>query len=430
MKKIELIFGIIIALGMTAWFPCRVSAFHDGGVAYCDGCHTMHNSSGGAVMNARSGQGSQTIGTANGYLLQGSDQSSTCLKCHSGSTAGSYKIATYPVPGAGSPPLQLTPGGDFAWLQKSYSWTTSYGASGSSPGERHGHNIVAADFGFVADATLTAAPGGSYPAASLSCVSCHDPHGKYRINSNPATSFATSGKPIAGSGSYGDLPTASEAVGVYRLLGGKLYQPKSVNYAFTYDPPVAVAPSTYNRAEDTTDTRVVYGKGTTEWCANCHELFHSNLGSGLVHPAGVSVYSTIASNYNMYVKTGSTGGVKGTAYTSMVPFQVDNTNDISTLSGKTSSTAGMETNDRVTCLTCHRAHASGWDSMTRWNNKAEFLTIAGEYPGTDATDPEGAYGQYHGGKTKAEVAKTFYDRPAGKYASYQRSLCNKCHIKD
>lgn len=25
-------------------------AFHDGGVAYCEGCHTMHNSTGNAAM--------------------------------------------------------------------------------------------------------------------------------------------------------------------------------------------------------------------------------------------------------------------------------------------------------------------------------------------------------------------------------------------
>ena len=43
---------------------------------------------------------------------------------------------------------------------------------------------------------------------------------------------------------------------------------------------------------------------------------------------------------------------------------------------------------------------------------------------------EGGYGQYNNGKTQAEIQATFYDRPATAYATYQRSLCNKCHAKD
>ena len=75
----------------------------------------------------------------------------------------------------------MTPGGDFAWLKKTMNVTIrGTTALDGNRGERHGHNIVAADFGYVADAVLTAAPGGTYPAANLACSSCHDPHGRYR----------------------------------------------------------------------------------------------------------------------------------------------------------------------------------------------------------------------------------------------------------
>ena len=417
---------------MALGFGSTSYAFHDGGVAYCDGCHTMHNSSGGAVMNARSGQGSQTIGTANGYLLQGSDQSSTCLKCHSGSTAGSYKIATYPVPGAGSPPLQLTPGGDFSWVQKDYTWTSP--RSGSSPKDRHGHNINAADFGFTTDATLATAPGGSYAANQLHCSSCHDPHGKYRIMDAAGTTIATTGKPIHASGSYGEAPNANEAVGVFRLLGGVGYAPASYNSVpFTNGSPIAVAPSSYNRAEDTTDTRVAYGQGMSEWCANCHSAFHNDSYPGnLRHPAGNSAKLTAAviSNYNTYKKSGDMGGATATAYTSMVPFEAGTT-DLATLAALTSSTAGADTSSNVSCLSCHRAHATGFKSMTRWNNAAEFLTVAGDYANYVAgSTNEAEYGTYSDGKSKSEYQKAMYDRPATQYASFQRSLCNKCHAKD
>ncbi len=423
--KARTIAVFLVAMFLVFGYHDRAVAFHSGGVAYCDGCHTMHNSSNGSRMGTAG-----SVGQANAYLLQGTDQSSTCLICHSGSAAGGEKVATYPSPAAGAPPVQLTPGGDFAWVKKTYSWTTSDGVPGSSAGERHGHNIVAADFNFVVDSTLTTAPGGTYDAAKLHCSSCHDPHGRYRITANPVTAISASGNAIAGSGSYGDLPTADTSVGVYRLLGGKSYAPKSSGYTFSYDPPIAVAPTSYNRPEDQSDTRVVYGKYTGDWCANCHEAFHSVFGSGFVHPAGTPVNTDIANNYNLYVKTGRINGTVGTAYTSMVPIQNDNTNDLTVLAGKVGSTAGASSNDRVVCLTCHRAHASGWDSMTRWNNKSEFLVVKGEYPGTDASTAEAQKGQYHLGRTKAEVAKTFYGRSAGAYASFQRSLCNKCHIKD
>ena len=109
-------------------------AFHDGGVAECEGCHTIHNSVSGqsASVNAIA------AGTANNYLMLGSDASSTCLNCHehagdAGPTAHHVSTPGSEVP-AGQPPKQLTPGGDFGWLKKSFSWTSASGqASGRPP---------------------------------------------------------------------------------------------------------------------------------------------------------------------------------------------------------------------------------------------------------------------------------------------------------
>lgn len=79
------------------------------------------------------------------------------------------------------------------------------------------------------------------------------------------------------------------------------------------------------------------------------------------------------------------------------------------------------------CLSCHRAHASGWDHAMRWNMKAEFLVYNGQFPGVDDSTVPAGISQ---GRTRAETRKTFGDRPATAYATYQRSLCNKCHAKD
>lgn len=237
MKVIKLCLVIMAAALLTISLGHMAYAFHSGGVADCEGCHTMHNSYEGLKMGEHN---PKPVGQGNQYLLQGSDQSSTCLNCHQhqgDTTPSSYHISTADADmPSGSPPIQLPPGGDFGWVKKMYSWIPRSGSPTEySWGERHGHNIVAADYGYNADTTNTKAPGGitPYPAANLMCISCHDPHGKYRRN-NDGT-ITTTGKPIRNSGSYPSDgskyydPDATFAVGVYRLLGGIGYVPKSIS---------------------------------------------------------------------------------------------------------------------------------------------------------------------------------------------------------
>jgi hypothetical protein len=414
-------------------------AFHDGGVASCEGCHTMHNSKNGAAVNSAVAQF-----TGVQYLLKGSDQSSTCLNCHAAADAAPtrYHIMTYPVPADGTAPAEMTPGGDFAYLGKSYSWTTSYYAPGSSAGERHGHNVIALDFGLIADSTLATAPGGTYAGGNLHCSSCHDPHGQTRIHSDGSqdrnVTIGVASEPIGESGSYGATPVVGEAVGVYRLLGGVGYVPKSYSGgpAFGAGAPDAITPSTYNRSEAATDTRVAYGQGMSEWCANCHTDIHNDsLASKLIHPASnaAKLTSEVTDNYNAYVASGDLTNTVATSYSSLVPYE-EGTGDRATLTSHAvndgSVTTGPSTgNENVMCLSCHRAHASAYDSMTRWQNYSEFVTLDGSFPGTDAAG-HAAYGQYAQGKTMAENQAALYGRDIGAFATFQRSLCNKCHAKD
>jgi len=237
------------------------------------------------------------------------------------------------------------------------------------------------------------------------------------------------------SGSYNTSPdpTADRAVGVYRLLGGKGHVTSLHDGApFTADPPAAVSPEDYNRPEDRSDTRVAYGKGMSEWCANCHPVLLGGSGGKKTHPAGNNVKFTaiVAANYNAYVASGNLTGNSATSYSSMIPFEMgtaDYARLKSTAGSSGGQTAGPDASANVMCLSCHRAHASGWDHATRWNMKTGFLVINGEYPGVDDMTVPPRISQ---GRTRAETRKTFYERPASRYASYQRSLCNKCHAKD
>ena len=378
---------------------------------------------------------------ANESLLKSSDPSSTCLDCHQqtgdiGPKSFHVSTAISDMP-SGAPPKQLAPAGDFGWLKKSYAWVPSAaGALQFSYGDRHGHNIVAYDYQYYADATNSTAPEGTYPSASLSCISCHDPHGKYRRDASGTIS--TTGTPIQGSGSHASSanPLAGFSVGVYRLLGGRNYQPKYLNgnYSFMNDPPAAVAPDAYNRAETRTQTRVAYGSGMSEWCENCHTTMHNIVSSGTTtnpktHPVGglAKLGSTISSNYNIYIKTGVLTGTASTSFLSLVPFE-EGTSDYRTLQAHArtddSYLVGPDaSNSQVMCLSCHRAHASGWDYATRWNTNSDYIVYNGYY--SQDGQPYQPYGQ---GRTEMEAQVAYYGMQESRFALNQDTLCHKCHV--
>jgi len=415
-----------ILLVLAKAVPCR--AFHAGGIGDCSGCHDMHQAPGA--------EGSSPLG--NPHFLKSVDPGSICLTCHQAAGEKNPKghlVATAESDmAAGLPPVQLTPGGDFGWLKKEYRWERGEEAgSGQSPGDRHGHNIVAAAYRYSPDALVAEAQGGSYPSKELSCISCHDPHGRFRRYADG--SIGTGGAPIQSSGSYDNSasPTPAGAVGVYRLLGGKGYSTLATQHLpFASHPPAAVAPEEYNREEGNGDTRVAYGSGMSEWCANCHASLLGGGAASRIHPSGESVRlsALVVGNYNAYVASGNMTGSRATAYDSMVPFEMG-TEDFSLLKRMAGSRGahpeGPDPDANVACISCHRAHASGWDHAARWNMKTEFLVFNGDFPGVeDAIVPP----RISQGRTRAETRRTFYERPASRYASFQRSLCNKCHAKD
>ena len=153
-------------------------------------------------------------------MLLSSDPSSICLNCHAG-LGGLNSPSVFSPDGSA-----LTPGGDFYWLTRSFSWL-----GGRGPAESHGHNVVAADYNLLPDTVLTQAPGGTCPAAELGCTSCHDPHGRLG-GENPLGAA-----PIAESGSYGKEATGSDS-GSYRLLGDVRYRSGN-SPGFQTDAPVA-----------------------------------------------------------------------------------------------------------------------------------------------------------------------------------------------
>jgi hypothetical protein len=191
----------------------------------------------------------------------------------------------------------------------------------------------------------------------------------------------------------------------------------------------AVAPSTYNRSEATSPTKVAYGPGITDWCATCHPDMHAGTSSKMTHPVNQGFSSTVVSNYNNYLGSGSTGA---SGYDSLVPFQKGNAADYTVLRAFSNDNTATQaaTSDRVNCLSCHRSHASGFAFMTRWNATGnEFIAVDGVWPGSDSSSTIAQSAKYAQGRTVAETTKAYNDTTMH-YATYQRSLCNKCHAKD
>jgi hypothetical protein len=219
---------------------------------------------------------------------------------------------------------------------------------------------------------------------------------------------------------YGEKPFEETTNGNYRLLGGAGYQgsPQGSGVTFTHGSPIAVADS-FSWTE--TDSRhPAYGSGMSEWCANCHPAFLNSSTGGLAgkHPAGkgAKLNSDIAKNYNSYIKTGDLNGTQASAYLALVPFEVG-ISDVAFLDHSSSAGPGLG-NANVMCLTCHRAHASAFKNIGRWD--FETALIADSHPQSG-----------DGGASGNDVVNSYYGRNmTAEFGETQRQLCNKCHLKD
>lgn len=325
-------------------------AFHDEGVAYCAGCHTMHNTNGNNGLVDPSGQGYP-------YLLKYANATDLCLSCHA-TSRGAVWMADPMAPGPERGP------GNFAFLLEDNINDGRLGGANPIPGWRAGHTVISPSRGTVADALNPISPGGNYPASQLGCTSCHNPHG----NQN------------------------------YRLLYGVGERAEPGNFSYTQPAPVAEGlPFSGAGSSETNSNHIAYKSGMSGWCSNCHGNFHQN-DTQYRHPSGVGMSSAIQNIYNTYNGTmDQNGGSPATAYLAQVAFE-----DPDML---ITSTAGPDANSKVSCISCHRAHASSAQNSGRWDFNVTFF-------------------QQDGVESGSYVMPQTYNSPN------QRSMCNKCHNKD
>jgi len=320
MKRLAL--GSLIVLAALVLVTTPAFAFHDQGVAHCNGCHTMH---------AGPSNPADTPG-GNPFLLKQSDSTDTCLRCHDdrlGNTFGGGDTDDVLAPG------DLFGGGQFVFLLEDNINDGHAGGANPILGEKAGHSILSADKGLVVDSVnSTAGPGGSYNSNYLYCTSCHDPHGQgghFRLL-------------------YGD--DGNTAVDSTSMAMG-------YNFDFSVAPPDAVGLSVHGGVESDTN-HTAFKSGMSDWCANCHGDYHTGgSATGFKHPTGETLGGSIAANYNMYEGTGTYTGDGTDSFLALVPFE--DTTLTTSYAGPANGTS------KVMCLTCHRAHASSAPQAGRWD---------------------------------------------------------------
>jgi hypothetical protein len=329
MKHLSRILSVAVIAAFAAAAPTL--AFHDAGVAHCNGCHTMHASEANPADD----------GTPNQFLLKESNSTDTCVRCHDTSYGNTWG-ASVDAPG------NVYGGGQFVFLLED---NLNDGHNGGDParwidGDKAGHNVISVDKGTAADATNATGPGGTYNSSYLHCTSCHDPHGQG---------------------------------GHFRLLYGNDYpESNAFGYDFNYTNPAPEAAGIriFGPGESNSN-HTAFNNGMSEWCANCHGDFHNtSYPTNLVHPSGAAMGADIAANYNIYEGTGHYTGDGSDAYLALVPFE--DPAMTTEFGGAANGTS------KVMCLSCHRAHASSGPYAGRWDFNATVWAEEGVESGSYA----------------------------------------------
>lgn len=313
-------------IGMSSVTKVEASFYHDlaKNRQPCNDCHTQHYSEGGI----------QPAGTESGgpfdQTLIRATTNKLCLFCHDGSAANAPDVQQSVTMYGGS--------GD------EHSGAGSFINDGSANANGHdlGVNAVTVPFSSLTNVTLT-------------CASCHDPHGTANYR-NVLTS------PAGGTG-------------VSVLMNQEVFR-----NAPPGDPPAAAASiAAYKESNEG------YKANTSLWCTECHDLLKPLVGGasrgGVQHhltdfPIDGLVAGQLKTVPGHWVQ-GYTGGTPddvgfglatepdsaGTEGVPRLRFQVPGATDFASAQG---SEANVVAGNQVMCTTCHLAHGGKYKKGLVW----------------------------------------------------------------
>jgi predicted CXXCH cytochrome family protein len=383
-----------VVLSYAGFSPgTNTKLYHSADGMVCDDCHLTHP--GGAV-------------PPSGSLLKNPAVTDLCLRCHRAPANAAYRApAVMTADGAPSGGTAL-PAGDFYW-------SSVDPKKGHNPGKSRG----APSSLLPSDPVLAAAPGGRFPAEDFDCVSCHDPHDRFggkvaawrqlkrRVNGIVHTGNETAAKGVeTGGGSEG--PTAA---GYEPLLSNSRGDVQGIDYVNARKDGNPLEGADLFKAEGD-GNKNVYRGGFSSFCSACHGDFHGGAetrtddngrtraaGGWVRHPANLAMNET-GTRYGIAAYTAAVINAQGinpnpAGYDWRYPLVKAET-DFSVKSGVPSANdpATAAGTDRIACLTCHRAHASPYANMTRWDVRAHSFLAAGgrDFTGAVAPGDNPAYG--------------------------------------
>ena len=326
----------------------------------CSNCHTMHYSQNGTLPSGATAGGPWPV-----LLLGG------CIGCHSNSATDTIKAGAIPVIWNTGGSTQ-DPGTPNAWAA-----TANMNLAGgnfyyvATPSNPKGHNvegIVVQDTNFATNEP----PGYSSSndpstvkwstAYQITCAGSNGCHGDRNVNRSGysngfSASFAALGGAHHGATTPIDGSTVSKS---FRFLGSAALSTYSVLGLEDSDWQQSASTTDHNEYQghtDQTNTHTI-----SYFCGQCHWNFHAS-GSGgigtsspwLRHPTDTDViskggeyadYNDVVGSlaYSLEAPVGYVGAIPGTPRTTVA--------------------AG---NSPVICLSCHRAHASPYDDILRWD---------------------------------------------------------------
>lgn len=363
-----------LAVAFLVFCPLAASSKVKGN---CANCHTMHNSQDNQPAEDRADVAfdrNDTNYTVVNLLVN------ACVGCHSSTGSGTIidmgggdKI---PIVYNFTAPTSPLAGGNFYWVE--------------TLGDEYGHNVR------TVDSILSEAPGGetSFGTVPNNCGfgGCHASLASIRYSAAPGT--------IDGNGCIGCHDPAHHADDEQAVLAGgyKFVTSTGGGYRFlnhaggnfvsipphTCQPAVAgiespnwqqsPSPTSHNEYQDfpKPGAPCAYGagpsppsplaQGISDFCGGCHNSYHSwpaggspNGGGGsawLRHPAGVVLPAS--GEYANY-----------TNYDPNVPVARADASVLSGYGGPSQTVTPGE--DKVMCLSCHRAHGSPYKDMLRWD---------------------------------------------------------------
>ena len=297
-----------------------ITAFHGKTNLVCEECHAMH-------------QSSEPNEGPFGHLLIKESSTELCLTCHDGKAGVPDVIGEDDVNGL---------------VERSAGFFVAVNAPNAN-----GHDLQADNVG-LPNLCSTCHSGGSFSTAKIGCIDCHDPHGTDA--DDPVHSYRnlrSASKPDEGA-----LFRAFVKPGVTGLVA---YEQGNIGYT---------AP----------DTKASDWREVTSICFDCHHIFSEE--GYTRNPDGVCIrHPSTDSERDVRESINRHGPPQtdpehwkngtGTGFAiGRVPFVVSGATDYAGTTAVVANASG--TTNEVFCLTCHKAHGSGYKNSLRWSENSNL----------------------------------------------------------